>query len=436
MADSALHHKDIVVVKVGTSSVMRQSNGAGRESLSDQARLHLRNTESEIAISAMGLLVDTVIEIRRANYDVIIVSSGALQLGCTEMQVSRRPAILNGATHHDRARVTASVRAFSAIGQSLLMQTYRSLFSMVGVHTAQVLLSIRDLESEDQFESFKSTIVTLISLGVVPIINENDTTSTEQLKYGDNDWISAIMAAATGASWLFLLTDVDRLYGGMTRTDANAIPISVAENIEMIQVAIEESNNGTGTEWGTGIKTTEIHAARLATAAGVRVCLVHRQHPLRVLNFVQDRGVKTGTVFEPLSTTPLAQDRKKWIAICLYPLGELVISEAASVLLRAGHPLNVNEVFVCNGVFVANSAVKIRTVSGLEVGRGICDYSSIEITHFVNANHILNQDGMAHMHVVVHEDNVGLLVDTNIESSDHTGRSETAEIAESDNVDY
>lgn len=430
MTDSVLQDNMIVVVKVGTSSVMRVSSGSRIESLSDQASSKLGVGQSEVSISSVGLLVDTLITLRRANFDVILVTSGGVGVGCREMNVSRRPTISCGATHHDRARVSASIRAFAAIGQSLLMQTYHSLFSMASQKIAQVLLTSHDLESQFQLDSFKNTILYLLSIGVIPVINENDTMTTENLKYGDNDWISAIMAATMGASWLFLLTDVDHLYSGNPRTDANAKPISVVENIETMQAALDGTNNATGTQWGTGGMETKITAARLATAAGVRVCLVHGQHPSRMLNFVQDRGVKMGTVFEPLSTTPLSQQRKKWIAICLPTRGEVVISDNAAVRLRTRHPLTVNEVVGCDGIFVRNSAVSIRTVSGLEVGRGICNYSSIEMTQFVNQDEVLDEAEKSSMHIAVLEENLGLLVNTNIDYSDNAGDGGTEAMAD------
>lgn len=430
MSEAKLRAKNpIVVVKIGTSSLMREAcrgPAIGNESVSEQVSLNLKNGQTELAVSTIGLLIDTLIALRRANYDVILVTSGGVGVGCREMNVPRRPTVPDGATRHDRARVLASIQAFAAIGQSVLMRTYDSLFSMAGQKIAQVLLTSGDLGSEYQYYNAKNTLLSLLSMGVIPVINENDTTATEEIKYGDNDWLSALVATTMGASWLFLLTDVDQLYTANPRTDPSATPISVVENIEAMHVTLDDSNNATGTQWGTGGMKTKITAARLATAAGVRVCLVHGQHPSRVLDFVQDRRDKTGTVFEPLSTTPLAMERKKWITNCLPPRGEIVISDAAAALLRAGHPLRAKGVVGCNGEFEENSAVSIRMLNGLEVGRGLSNYSSKDVNQFkgMYSNEILNELGFPKTEKVVHEDNLGLLVDMDTDSTDSAGEDE------------
>lgn len=407
--------RPIVVVKIGTSSLIRQSttaNGKGSES-------NLNRNETELAVSTMGLLVDTVIALRRSNFDVILVSSGAVGVGCYELGVASRPTLSKDASVKERARVLASIQAFAAIGQSVLMRTYNSLFSMAGQKIAQVLLTSGDLGSEYQYNNAKNTIMSLLSMGVVPIINENDTTATAEIKYGDNDWLSALVATTIGASWLFLLTDVDQLYTTNPRTNPDAVPISVVDNIESLHIGIDtESNKATGTQWGTGGMKTKITAAQLATAAGVRVCLSHGQHPSRVLDFVHDHANKIGTVFEPLVTNPLALERKKWISNCLPPRGEVIISDTAAAMLRTGHSLRATGIVGCKGNFDENSAVSIRLLNGLEVGRGLCNFSSKDVNQFKGmcGGDILNELGIAMIKTVVHEDDLGLFVDIDTDS--------------------
>lgn len=400
----------IVVVKIGTSTIMREGASSSKPStVSAAAGQNLTTDVGELAVSTIGLLVDTLLALRRANYDVILVTSGAVGVGCRQLGVPKRPSAKSEASKQERARVLASIQAFAAIGQSVLMRTYHSLMAMANQEVAQVLLTSGDLGSEYQYYNAKNTLLSLLSMGVIPIVNENDTTATEEIKYGDNDWLSALVSSAIGAKWLFLLTDVDQLYTANPRVDPNAKPIAVVPDIESLQVNM--SSNTTGTQWGTGGMKTKITAARLATAAGVRVCLLHGRHPARVLDFVHSHDVRVGTLFEPLST-PLDLERKKWISNCLPPRGEIIVSNQATKLLRAGFPLRALGVVGCEGQFEANSAVRIRSEDGLELARGISNYSSKELSQFkgMHANEIFTQLGFPMNEKVVHEDNLALLV--------------------------
>lgn len=410
MSDANLTAKNpIVVVKIGTSTIMRQRSSDGTRTTCAAAATNMPDGAGELSISTIGLLVDTLLALRRANFDVILVTSGAVGVGCRELGVPSRPSVPEHATSEERARVLASIQAFAAIGQSALMRTYDSLMNMANQKVAQVLLTSGDLGSEYQYFNAKNTLLTLLSMGVIPIVNENDTTATEELKFGDNDWLSALVSTVVGARWLFLLTDVDQLYTSNPRVDKTAKPIDIVSNIESLNVNLE--NNATGTQWGTGGMQTKITAARLSTAAGVRVCLVHGRYPSRVLDFVFDHPEKVGTVFEPL-TTPLEMERKKWISNCLPPRGEIVISEEATILLRAGYPLRAIGVIGCEGSFEANSAVQIRSERGLEVARGICNYSSKELMQFkgLSSTEMSCRAGFPMNGRIIHEDNLALLV--------------------------
>lgn len=399
----------IVVVKIGTSTIMRDRSSGGLESASSAASQNMPQGAGELAVSTIGLLVDTLLALRRANYDVILVTSGAVGVGCRELGIPSRPSVTEGATNEERARVLASIQAYAAIGQSVLMRTYDSLLGMANQTVAQVLLTSGDLGSEYQYYNAKNTLLTLLSMGVIPIVNENDTTATEEIKYGDNDWLSALVSTAIGAKWLFLLTDVDQLYTANPRVDKSAKPIDVVENVETLEVNLQ--SNATGTQWGTGGMRTKITAARLATSAGVRVCLIHGRHPTRIMDFVSHRSNRLGTVFEP-SSTPLFMERKKWISNCLPPRGEVIISEDATILLRAGYPLRAIGVVGCEGEFEPNSAVMIRSEQGLEVARGISNYSSRDLIQFrgMSSNELFSQYGFPMNEKVVNEDNLALLV--------------------------
>lgn len=398
----------VVVVKIGTSTLIRDNHGNCR-TVSSQAGRNLQAGEGELAVSTIALLVDTLIALRREGFQVILVSSGAVGVGCRELGVKNRPTVKQDATVEERAKVLAKIQGYAAVGQSVLMRTYDHLLRMANQQVAQVLLTSGDLGSEYQYHNARNTLFALLEMGVIPIVNENDTVATEEIKYGDNDWLSALVSTAVGAEWLFLLTDVDQLYTANPRIDPDAKPIDVVSNVESLKVNL--SSNATGTQWGTGGMKTKITAARLATAAGVRVCLIHGSHPSRVLDFVNDRKSKTGTIFEPLAT-PLEMERKKWISNCLPPRGEITISQQAATLLRAGFPLRAIGIIGCEGTFEANSAVRISGLDGLELARGISNYSSREVLQFkgMNSQQLLSKVGFPMNEKVIHEDNLAVLV--------------------------
>lgn len=401
--------RPIVVVKIGTSTLMRDAGTGAAHTVSSQAGRRLQAGEGELAVSTIALLADALVSLRRDGYHVILVTSGAVGVGCRELGVSRRPTVGKDATPDQRASVLATIQGYAAVGQSVLMKTYDHLLGMANQKVAQVLLTAGDMSHEYQYFNAKNTLNALLRMGVIPIVNENDTVATEELKYGDNDWLSALVSTAVGAEWLFLLTDVERLYTTNPRVDPDAKPIDVVPNIESLNVNLQ--SNATGTQWGTGGMQTKITAARLATAAGVRVCLVHGSHPARVLDFVHDRPARLGTVFEPLAT-PLDMEKKKWISNCLPPRGEITVTRRGAANLRNGLGVSAAGVTGCEGVFGPRSAVRIRGPDGLELARGLCNYSSAEVVRFkgLDSQQILQACGTPMEDTVVSHGNVALLV--------------------------
>lgn len=409
LAASRRASRPVIVVKIGTSTLMRDANQAA-QTVSSAAGRHLQAGEGELAISTLALLVDTLLALRRAGYYVILVSSGAVGVGCRQLNVKKRPSPTSGSSAEERAAILATIQAYAAVGQSVLMRTYDHLMAMAHQTVAQVLLTSGDLGMEYQYYNARNTLFALMDMGVIPIVNENDTVATEEIKYGDNDWLSALVSTAVGAEWLFLLTDVDQLYTANPRVDPSATPIDVVPNIESLQVNL--SSNATGTQWGTGGMKTKITAARLATAAGVRVCLLNGGHPARLLDFVHDRPARLGTVFEPLAT-PLEMERAKWISNCLPPRGEIAITADAAEQLRAGVPPRTQGVVACEGTFEANSAVRIRGPDGLEMARGICNFASEDLVQFMgmDVQEILFKSGTPIDDKVIYQDNLALLVE-------------------------
>jgi glutamate 5-kinase len=393
-AVSAGERRGIVVLKIGTSSVMRERGGSNSSdlSVSSAAARNLPAGEGELALSTLALVADTLVALRRAGHPVVLVTSGAVGVGCRELGVRKRPNAGEDAGAADKARVMARIQAYAAVGQSVLMGIYGDMLKVAGVSCAQVLLTSQDLGSEYQYENAKNTLRELLDMGVLPIVNENDTVATEELKYGDNDWMSALVSTAVGAEWLFLLTDVDRLYSANPHTCENAVGIDVVEDVEELDVDSSGTpvHGGTGagakqpgTQWGTGGMATKITAARLATAAGVRVALVHGRHPERVLDFVHGAARRVGTVFEP-KTGRLVEQREQWISQALPPRGDVWLSANAVNELRSGVAGAVFTTCVVRvkGVWTRNSAVRVCADDGTEIGRGICCYGSGELDQF------------------------------------------------------
>jgi glutamate 5-kinase len=398
--------RGIVVLKIGTSSVMRERGsaaGAGDGSVSAAAAAGLADGTGELALSTLALVVDTLVALKRAGHPVVLVTSGAVGVGCRELGMEKRPVVGEGMGAAEKATVMARIQAYAAVGQSVLMGIYGDMFKVAGVRCAQVLLPSQDLGSEYQYENAKNTLREVLEMGAVPIVNENDTVATEELKYGDNDWMSALVSTAVGAEWLFILTDVDRLYSGDPRTCKNAVGIDIVEDVDLLDVdaatgtpiasptAHDDDDDGggggggakPGSQWGTGGMATKITAARLATAAGVRVALVHGRHPQRVLDFVRGVDGRVGTVFEAKEGR-LVEQREQWISQALPPRGSVCISQLASSELRSGLVGAVCTTHVVGviGVWTRNSAVRVCGEDGVEIGRGICCYGSGELQEF------------------------------------------------------
>jgi len=309
-----------LVVKIGTSSLTQPKTG-------------------QLALATVANLVETIAQLRATGYQVILVSSGAVGVGCARLQLQERP------------RSLPLKQAIAAVGQGRLMRIYDDLFSNLGQPIAQVLLTRRDLTQRNCYVNAYNTFQTLLQLGVVPIVNENDTVAIAELKFGDNDTLSALVASLVEADWLFLLTDVDRLYSDNPRTNPDAIAIEKVlspKEIEEIQVT------STGSGWGTGGMVTKIAAARLATRAGVKTVIMNGRSPQNIPLILE--GAAIGTHFEPQPRPESA--RKRWIAYGLVPAGKLYLDRGAvKAICQRGKSLLAAGITRVEGEFQASEAV-------------------------------------------------------------------------------
>ncbi|MEY3544624.1 MAG: glutamate 5-kinase [Cyanobacteriota bacterium] len=330
------------VVKVGTS-VLRGAGG--------------RDTNEVIADLAASLC-----SLWQRGEPVVLVTSGAVGLGCTALGHRERPTELEG------------LQAAAAVGQGRLMTLYDQAFARHQRCVAQVLLTRGDLASRRRYQNACRTLEQLLAWGVTPVINENDTLATDELRFGDNDTLSALVAVAVQADELVLLTDIDSLYSGDPRSDADARPIATVNNLAELE-ALSGVAKGGG-RWGTGGMTTKLTAARIATASGIQVRLADGRDPA-VLNALL-AGEPCGTLFRA-SETPLS-DRKGWLAHALLPKGTITVDAGAErALLEQGASLLAVGVREVAGDFNRRDAVRLLNLDGRELARGLSEMDSDEL---------------------------------------------------------
>lgn len=364
-----------IVVKIGTSSLTQPDTGY-------------------LALATIAQVVDTLSRLRRAGYQVILVSSGAVGVGCMRLGLTERP------------RTISMKQAVAAVGQGRLMRVYDDLFTALQQPIAQVLLTRSDLVQRSRYVNAYRTFRQLLKLGVIPIVNENDTLAVEELKFGDNDTLSALVASLVEADWLFLLTDVDRLYSADPRDNPDAEPIMLVQQMEDL-AALNIEVGDRGTSWGTGGMVTKISAARIATAAGVRTVITEGRSPQNIEKALQ--GESVGTQFEP-QIQPF-NARKRWIAHGLVTAGKLYLDAGAVQAIReAGKSLLAAGITEVEGEFQGQDAVQICDTMGQEIARGIVNYSSAELQKIrgCQSEAIPSRLGYMGADTVVHRDNLVL----------------------------
>lgn len=364
-----------IVVKIGTSSLTQPET----------------NT---LALSTIASLVETLTQLRTQGYRVILVSSGAVGVGCARLSLTERPRKIN------------QKQAIAAVGQGRLIRIYDDLFNHLQQPIAQILLTRRDLMDRSCYVNAHNTFMTLLDLGVIPIVNENDTVAIEELKFGDNDTLSALVASLVEANWLFLLTDVDKLYSADPRLVADAKPIDLVNSAEFSQLQVEVSNNGSG--WGTGGMATKLTAARIATSAGVRTVITNGQQPTNIAKIIHGEAI--GTQFEAQSRPENA--RKRWIAYGLLPMGKLYLDDGAiKAICKQGKSLLAAGITKIEGEFVASEAVLLCNIEGEEIARGLVNYNNIEIDQIKGkqSDKISSILGYMGAETIIHRDNLVII---------------------------
>ena len=327
-----------VVVKIGSALFVDQQTGA-------MNRAWLEGVCADVA------------DMRRSGKDVVIVSSGAVALGRRELGIEGRLQL-------------EEKQAAAAAGQIVLAHAYQEILRGFGITTAQVLLTLDDSERRERYLNASKTLLTLLGYGAVPVINENDTVATQELRYGDNDRLSARVAQMVSAECLVVLSDVDGLYTADPRRDASA---RYVEEVREVTREVLEMAGGTGSSHGSGGMRTKLEAARIAVGAGCRMCIA-TGHVARPISALLAGG--KATWFLP-SATPGAA-RKQWIAGTLRPKGTLRVDAGAERALVGGRSLLPAGVTAVEGPFGRGDAVSVVAADGREIARGLCAYPAEE----------------------------------------------------------
>ncbi len=339
MSKTRLANAKRLVVKVGSALVTNNGAGLDLAAIEDWAR--------QIAV------------LRDKGREIVLVSSGAVACGVQRLGWGRRPK-----TVHEK-------QAAAAVGQAGLVEAYEAAFAKHGLHTAQILLTHDDLADRKRYLNARSTLTTLLALGVVPIINENDTVVTDEIKFGDNDTLGALVANLIEADALIILTDQIGLFTADPRKDPGATLISEATAGDE---SLEAMAGGAGTRIGTGGMITKVIAAKRAARSGAHTAIASGREIDPIIRLAAGEPVGTLLVSE---TQPLAA-RKQWLADHLQLAGRLILDNGAVNALKAGKSLLPIGVIAAEGEFERGAAVACISGDGHEIARGLTNYGSGE----------------------------------------------------------
>ncbi|WP_301101231.1 glutamate 5-kinase [Propionivibrio sp.] len=337
MAPTRIAEAKRLVIKVGSALVTNNGEGLDLSAINEWAR--------------------QIAQLRQSNKEVLLVSSGAIACGMQRLGWSKRP------------RAVHELQACAAVGQMGLAQVYESAFASHGLHTAQILLTHDDLADRKRYLNARSTLSTLLQLGVVPIINENDTVITDEIKFGDNDTLGALVANLVDADCLIILTDQQGLFTADPRKDLSASLIAEARAGDP---ALEAMAGGAGTQFGKGGMITKVIAAKRAASSGTHTVIAsgREQNVMPRLALGESLGTLLVSETQPLNA------RKQWLADHLLLNGKLVLDDGAVKALRAGRSLLPIGVLGVQGEFERGAAVACLSADGVEVARGLINYGS------------------------------------------------------------
>jgi glutamate 5-kinase len=356
-----------------------------RDALKDAARIVVKlgtgvltNEHKLLERAHVERVVDQVGALRSLGKEVVLVTSGAVGAGMGALGFQKRPGTL------------AELQACAAVGQSRLMSVYQQLFDKWGLPVAQVLLTHEDLAHHERHLNARNTLVALLDRGVIPIINENDAVSFTELKFGDNDRLSALVACLLPADLLVILTTVDGLVENFGTPQARLVPV-----VTEVDGAVEREASGTTSATAVGGMTSKLQAAKITMRAGIPLVIASGRKSKALVDILA--GKEEGTLFVPKAGK--LKGRKRWIAFFHHPKGTLTVDDGAKRALReAGRSLLAPGIKRCEGAFAKGDVVRICDLDGTEFARGLARFDAKALT----GNALVKE-------VVVHRDDLVVL---------------------------
>lgn len=355
MRTELLNHAQRLVIKLGTGILTDDRNHPD--------------------VSQMKQLVGQITSLKKQGREVVLVSSGAVGAGMGSLGLERRP------------RDLADLQACAAVGQTRLMHIYSDLFAQHGLSVGQVLLTHADLKHHDRHLNARNTLVALLDRNIIPIVNENDAVSFTELKFGDNDTLSALVASLIHADLLIILTTAEGLIKNFDQPDAKRLSEIPTITKEIIALA-----KGTTSVTATGGMTTKMEAAHIAVRSGIPMFIGPGRNPDILKDMTEGKDV--GTVFLPNNKG--LKGRKRWIAFFHRPKGSLVVDQGAKVALREnGRSLLPKGVLNIQGNFKSGEVVRVRDEEGTEFALGIAEWDSESFQHWnQRSGEIIHRDNL------------------------------------------
>ncbi len=312
--------------------------------------------KNKLNLKLFDQLVTQLVTLKKEGKEVVVVSSGSIALGLFALKLEDRPKEL------------AYLQAAAAIGQNELMHLYDKSFKKKKIICAQVLLTWEDFSDRKRYLNAKNTLSTLLKLGVIPIINENDTISTDEIKFGDNDQLSSLVASLTSADLLIILSDVDGLLDKDMKT--------VIRLIDNINGEISSKANSTDKSTSVGGMITKIKAARVCTESGI-ACVIANGRKKDILISLANDPTSVGSLFVPKDAT--LSERQRWMAFSTKPKGKIIVDDGAKKALNSKKSLLAVGVCSIDGSFKNGDIVSVIDKDGCEFGRGKIDFSADEL---------------------------------------------------------
>ncbi|WP_348639468.1 glutamate 5-kinase [Salibacterium salarium] len=334
--------KERVVVKIGSSS--------------------LTNSGGELSRTKLNAYVESIATLQKEGHQVVLISSGAVAAGFSGLKYPTRPVTLAGK------------QASAAVGQGLLMQAYTEAFKEYGIETGQILLTRDNFSDKSQYQNAYSTLTELLNRGVLPIINENDSIAVDELTFGDNDMLSALVGGLIHADCLIIITDINGIYDSNPKTNSNAKRYHFLSEVH--EELFEEAGES-GSSVGTGGMKSKLQAAHTALSLGLRAFIGMTSGPSSLLDVLAGKGDGTYIGFPGRF---VLNSKKQWLALHSLPTGELTIDEGAkTALLQKGRSLLPAGIIKVDGQFEMGAVVEVKDYKGHLIGKGQVNMSATEI---------------------------------------------------------